>query len=41
MFPQDLKEKYKDWHNDTYLKNKNNLDSLAKEGQYQKYIIMY
>ena len=40
MFPQDLKEKYKDWHNDTYLKKKNLFESLAKEGQSPKYIII-
>ena len=40
MFPQDLKEKYKDWYNDTYLKNKNLFESLAKEGQSPKYIII-
>ena len=40
MFPQDLKEKYKDWQNDTYLKKKNLFESLAKEGQSPKYIII-
>ena len=40
MFPQDLKEKYKDWYNDTYLKKKNLFESLAKEGQFPKYIII-
>ena len=40
MFPQDLKEKYKDWHNDTYLKKKSLFESLAKEGQSPKYIII-
>ena len=40
MFPQDLKEKYKDWYNDTYLKKKNLFESLAKEGQSPKYIII-
>ena len=40
MFPQDLKEKYKDWHNDTYLKKKNLFESLSKEGQSPKYIII-
>ena len=40
MFPQDLKEKYKDWHNDTYLKKKNLFESLSNEGQSPKYIII-
>jgi carbonic anhydrase len=40
MFPQDLKEKYKDWYNDTYLKKKNLFESLSKEGQSPKYIII-
>jgi carbonic anhydrase len=40
MFPQDLKEKYKNWQNDTYLKKKNLFESLAKEGQSPKYIII-
>ena len=40
MFLQDLKEKYKDWYNDTYLKKKNLFESLSKEGQSPKYIII-
>ena len=40
MFPKDLKEKYKDWYNDTYLKKKNLFESLSKEGQSPKYIII-
>ena len=40
MFPQDLKEKYKDWYNDTYLKKKNLFESLSNEGQSPKYIII-
>jgi carbonic anhydrase len=40
MFSQDLKEKYKDWYNDTYLKKKNLFESLSKEGQSPKYIII-
>ena len=40
MFPQDIKEKYKDWYNDTYLKKKNLFESLSKEGQSPKYIII-
>ena len=40
MFPYDLTEKYKNWQNDVFIKNKIHFERLAKEGQSPKYIII-
>ena len=40
MFPNDLKEKYKIWQNDTFIKKKAHFERLAREGQFPKYIII-
>tara|TARA_B100000989_G_scaffold155322_1_gene115892 strand:+ start:6211 stop:6834 length:624 start_codon:yes stop_codon:yes gene_type:complete len=40
MLPQDLKEKFYEWRNDTFLEKKVHFEKLAKEGQSPKYMII-
>ena len=40
MFPQDLKDKYYEWKNDTLSIKKSHFEKLAKEGQFPKYMII-
>tara|TARA_Y100000816_G_C26056850_1_gene554635 strand:+ start:635 stop:1258 length:624 start_codon:yes stop_codon:yes gene_type:complete len=40
MLPQDLKEKFHEWRNDTFLEKKAHFEKLAKEGQFPKYMII-
>ncbi len=40
MFPDDLTEKYKNWQNDVFIKNKDHFERLVREGQSPKYIII-
>ena len=40
MLPQDLKEKFHEWRNDTFLEKKAHFEKLAKEGQSPKYMII-
>ena len=40
MFPQDLKDKFYEWKNDTFSLKKSHFEKLAKEGQFPKYMII-
>ena len=40
MLPQDLKEKFHEWRNATFLEKKAHFEKLAKEGQSPKYMII-
>ena len=40
MFPQDLKDKFYEWKNDTFSIKKSHFEKLAKEGQFPKYMII-
>ena len=40
MFPQDLKDKFYEWKNDTFSLKKSHFEKLAKEGQIPKYMII-
>ena len=40
MLPKDLIEKYQTWKGDTFLKNKDRFEKLAKEGQSPQYMII-
>ena len=40
MFPQDLKDKFNEWKNDTFSLKKSHFEKLAKEGQIPKYMII-
>ena len=40
MFPQDLKDKFYEWKNDTFSLKKSRFEKLAKEGQFPKYMII-
>ena len=40
MFPQDLKDKFYEWKNDTFSIKKSHFEKLAKEGLFPKYMII-
>ena len=40
MLPKELIEKYQLWKSDTFFKNKDRFEKLAKEGQAPQYMII-